>query len=353
MSIFTGSISNLAVTFTPQTDTVTNYTSSVTVSDVTYNSEVQYIPDYYLQTINQNYSLLESTLKTLKPNLTCSFSGSTSITYSIINYINPAPSWITIDSTSGLLNIASPSVDSDTTYSFYISSLVSGVVSPVRIIMSVTVLNWAVDFCTNWSSSATICSICNTGYNLSIAGTCSIQSNSTSASTNSNSGSAQVSSRSANTHAIIILSTISLSAIIVSISGFASTNSLSSLWSIFNQIQILCLLLLSRADVPNDVKTVIAGFKLFSNPSISIPFQEMPFYQSAFWEFNSSWSNPDFETFGLKSNSSVMNTGSFFYIHFSSDSFAHINNFAKETIWILMHMKHLKMPKDDFSMDSW
>ena len=310
MSIFTVSNSNHAVTSAPYSATVSNYTNSVTVSDAAYISTIQYIPDYYFQTINQNYSLLESTSKSITPNITCTFSGLTSITYSIINYINPAPSWITINPTSGQLSIASPSVASDTTYSFYIKSSVSGVTSPVQIIMSVTVQNWAVDFCTTWSSSATICAICNTGYNVSTTGACSIQSNSTSASTNS--GSAQETSGSAKTQAIIILSVISLSAIIVSISGLASTSSLSSIWSMFNQIQILCLLLLSKADLPKDVKTVIAGFKLFSNPSLSIPFQEMPFYQSAFWEFNSSWSNPDFETFGLKSDSSVPNTASFF-----------------------------------------
>ena len=314
MSIFTGLISNPAVTFTLQSDTVTDYTSSVTVSGVTYSSSAQYISDYCIQTNNQNYSLLESTSKTLTQNLTCSFSGSTSITYSIINYISSAPSWITINPISGLLIITSPSVASDTTYSFYISSSISGVSSPVQMLMSVTVLNWAVDFWTTWSSSATVCAIWNTGYNLSTTGICSIQSNSTSASTHSSSGSTQEVSRSAKIQAIIIFSTISLSAIIISISGFANTSSLSSLWSMFNQIQILFLLLLNRANLPEDAKTVIAGFKFFSNPSLSIPFQEIPFYQWAFRKFDSSWSNPDFETFGLKSDSSVPNTGSFFIL---------------------------------------
>ena len=178
--------------------------------------------------------------------------------------------------------------------------------------MSVTVLNWAVDFCTTWSSSATVWAIWNTGYNLSITGTCNIQANSTSASTNSTSGSVQEASVSAKTQSTITVSITSLSATIISISGFANTSSLSSLWSMFNQIQILYLLLLSRADLPEDVKAVIAGSKVFSNPSLSIPFQKMPFYHTVFQKFDWGWSNSDFETFGLSSDSSVSNTGSFF-----------------------------------------
>ena len=59
-------LTSISVTLTLQNpaDTVANYTSSVTVQDVTYSSAIQYIPDVYYQTNNQTFSMLESTFVT-------------------------------------------------------------------------------------------------------------------------------------------------------------------------------------------------------------------------------------------------------------------------------------------------
>ena len=131
----------ISVTLTLKTpaDTVTNYTSSVTVQDVTYSSTIQYTPDVYNQTNNQAYSLIEGMSATIAPDLTCTYSGSTSITYSIANYLTQVPSWVSINSTSGQLSIVTPNVTADTTYSFYINSVVSGTTN--QKLISVTVLN--------------------------------------------------------------------------------------------------------------------------------------------------------------------------------------------------------------------
>ena len=131
------------------------------------------MPDYYLKTKAETYSLLESTSSTEMPDLSCSFSGSTSITFSIADYNTQAPSWVTINSSSGQLSISSPSVSADTTFSFYINSAVASVSAPVQKLISMTVLNWAVEFCISCSSSPSICSIWSTGYNLTASYSCS------------------------------------------------------------------------------------------------------------------------------------------------------------------------------------
>ena len=42
------------------------------------------------------------------------------------------PSWVAIDSVSGILSINAPEVSLDTEYDFYINSAVSGVSSPIK-----------------------------------------------------------------------------------------------------------------------------------------------------------------------------------------------------------------------------
>ena len=49
-----------------------------------------------------------------------------------------------------------------------------------------------------------------------------------------------------------------------------------------------------------------------SNPSSFIQFQETSFYLSLIKKYDSNWTNSILKTFGLKSNSSIFNTGSFF-----------------------------------------
>ena len=66
---------------------------------------------------------LENHSTTIDLTLTCSISGTTSITYSLIqNDGNPVPSWITINPTSQKLEMNTPEVTSDTTYTFSIKS---------------------------------------------------------------------------------------------------------------------------------------------------------------------------------------------------------------------------------------
>ena len=72
------------------------------------------------------------------------------------------------------------------------------------------------------------------------------------------------------------------------------------------------MLLLTRANIPLDVKTVITGSKLLYNPSDLIPFQNIGIYKSILGVFYFDLSNPTFEPLELKSDSTVYNSSSFF-----------------------------------------
>ena len=131
--------------------------------------------DTYLQTDTQALSVTESTTSTQTPNLSCSFSGSTPITFSLSSYNGGfIPSFVSIDSTTGILTIAAPSVSSSTTYSFYIDSTVSGMSGPIQKIINLTVNKCTASNCQKCSvTNSTVCTSCNSGYNIN-SGSCKL-----------------------------------------------------------------------------------------------------------------------------------------------------------------------------------
>ena len=93
-------ISTPDASFTPVIGTYTNQT--VIYSLISYSTS-----DTYLQIATQTLSVSESTTSTQTPNLSCSFSGSTSIIYSLSGYNGGIiPSFVSIDSATGVLTIA-------------------------------------------------------------------------------------------------------------------------------------------------------------------------------------------------------------------------------------------------------
>ena len=98
-------------------------------------SEVNY------QTNDQSINVYENTISKKTPDLPCSISGSTSISFSISNYLTTAPSWVTIDSSSGILSISAPEVTSDSEFDFCINSIVNGVADPIQKKIKLTILN--------------------------------------------------------------------------------------------------------------------------------------------------------------------------------------------------------------------
>ena len=64
-------------------------------------------------------SVIESTISQFTPDLSWSISGSTPITYGKANYMSSTdPTWVTINPSTGVLDIVSPAVAIDTEYYF-------------------------------------------------------------------------------------------------------------------------------------------------------------------------------------------------------------------------------------------
>ena len=115
------------------TQTVSAPSPAYTNQTVTYVPGTSYTSDISYLTADQTIYAMENSATQILPDLPCSISGSTSISFSTANYMaSTAPSWVAIDPVSGILSINSPEVSLDTEYDFYINSAVSGASSPVQ-----------------------------------------------------------------------------------------------------------------------------------------------------------------------------------------------------------------------------
>ena len=255
----------------PSSITITS--ASYTNQTVTYAPETSYTSDVYFQTNNQSYTVIETYSQTETPDLTCSSTGSSTITYSIGDYAGvTAPAWVSVNSVTGVLSISAPSVTADTVVSFYINSNISGVSSLIQKIIQVTVLDWAIS---NWlncsSTSSSTWNIWISGYNLNnnqciVQNTTPIPSPSpvpiptpTQPTTSSNSSTISSSndpSSTAKRVSITSQSVIGSTAVVVVALSVMNASSISSFWSMVNQVQLLFLLLLTRAFIPVDVEKV-------------------------------------------------------------------------------------------------
>ena len=161
-----------------------------------YQSISDTTSDVYFQVNTQTFSVCESTNSTQTPNLPWSFTGSTSITYSLSSYKGSiVPSFVSINSTTGILTITAPWVTSSTDYTFSILSAVSGFTDPAQTIIKLSVKN-----CT--------------------AGSCS-------------------SSEVANLLSAIIQGVMAATVLLIVGLSLFNLSSLASLWSAISQVQIL------------------------------------------------------------------------------------------------------------------
>ena len=287
--------------FSPAAGTYTNQT-------ITYSLVSSTNSDSYQQITTQSYSVSESTTSTQTPNLSCSFSGSTLIIYSLSSYNGAIiPSFVSIDSTTGVLTIAAPSVSISTTYSFYIDSTISGISGPVQKIINIAVnksivgnyQNCAASNCQKCSSADSIvCTSCNSGYNLNY-GSCILD-----VSESETSGTA----KSLSTSSQAVIGTIALLSIGLSLTNLSS---MASLWSVINQMQIFFLLFLTGAFIPKDIESIITGLKICLNPFSY--FQSNSGGDSNFVSnfFDFGLGNSNLEKLGIKSDSTIVNIYSF------------------------------------------
>ena len=71
---------------------------------------------------------------------------------------------------------------------------------------------------------------------------------------------------------------------------------------------VVCLIMLTRSFIPQDVKTVIQGFKFFINVFIYVPVSKITFINSLFSNFDFDLTYRMFNDLGMTSDSSVYNT---------------------------------------------
>ena len=144
------------------------------------------------------------------------------------------PTWVAIDSVSGILSINAPEVSLDTEYDFYINSAVSGVSSPIQKLIKLIITNWAAK---NWkkciSTNSLTCETCLSGYVLA-SGMWDISKTTTSQSSQTTSETAIALSKTT------MPAVVGISWIVVSTS-IINTNSIASLWMTINQLQLFIL----------------------------------------------------------------------------------------------------------------
>ena len=225
--------------------TVTVNSASYTSISVTYTKISSFTSDVYYQTADQSISVLESSTTSSSPTLTCSTSGSTEITYSISNYgASSAPSWISIDPSTGALTIASPSVDADTEYDFYINSAFSSSGGPLQKLIKLTVMNCEVSNCEKCSSSSgSTCEMWRSGFNLA-SGTCAAPQFG--------------SSEEAKALGIFILVLIIATLFVVAALSLKNKTSMWSFWSMIGQIQMLILVFITRSVTSEDIRKILS-----------------------------------------------------------------------------------------------
>ena len=94
-------------------------------------------------------------------------------------------------------------------------------------------------------------------------------------------------------------------------SSMMSASSLSSIYSLVNQLQLFFLLLLTRAFIPQDVNIVITGSNYILNPLKLVSFKDIKLYNTIVSGFDFGLSNDLVEPLSIESDSSVYNTSSF------------------------------------------
>ena len=262
---------------------------------------IAYIPlssstsDVSYQTTDLSYSIAENTISQKSPDLPCSLGGLTSISYSISNYITSnAPSWVIIDTTSGVLTISTPEVASDTGFNFYISSTVSGVSSSIQKLIKIIVLNCIASNWQQWiSSSNSVCGICNSGYGLS-SGVWKVQS-----------------SKTANDLSTTIKAITWAIAGMIAVTSLINVSSMASLWVTINQQQLFFLLLLTRAFIPIDVQTVIEGPDFSLNIYGYFSILKLDIYPSFLKKFEFELTDSSLQSIGMKYAGTFANIDSF------------------------------------------
>ena len=118
-------------------------------------------------------------------------------------------------------------------------------------------------------------------------------------------------SQTAKALSITVQSLVAATIIISMATAILNAVSISSIWSLINQVQLFFLLLLTRAYIPDDVKLIITGLKFALNLPSYFSFSLIPSYNSVLDNFNFDLSNYSLSYVEVNSDSSLYNSASF------------------------------------------
>ena len=277
-------------TTTTQTVSSPAYTNQTVtfVPGISYTSDVRYL------IADQKIYAMENSATQILPDLTCSNSGSTSISFSISNYMtSTVPSWVAFDSISGILSINAPEVSLETEYHFFINSAVNGASSPIQKLIKLIIINCSAK---NWkkciSTNSLTCETCVSDYILT-SGVWEI-SKTTSSET------AKALSKTTTSTVIAITGIVVLASIL-------NTTSIANLWMTINQLQLFFLLLLTRAFLSKDIRDVIEGSDFASNIYGYFPGKNLQIYPSFLNKFEFELVNLSLKPFGINYGSTLAN----------------------------------------------
>ena len=284
------------------------YTGNSNTPATYSQSSTPYTSDVYFMTSKQSYlTIVENTYIEYSPDLPCSSSGSTSISFSLAGYNGiSAPTWIAIDTSLGTLKIIAPNITAATDYSFYINSQLSGFANPVQKQINIRINKWTV---TNWSkwtsSSSSTWATWTSGFS-EYSGNCYSQTciyKAQGTLTNL----CSKSSDTANSISIAVISSVGVAILAVLISNFINNSSLASIWLMINQLQMFFLLLLTGSYFPKDIIDIIIGSKIFQFPFDFIPFKDINISKYILDPFQNDQTNKMMDKIGVKSISTIVN----------------------------------------------
>ena len=287
-----------------ETGVVLNAATSEPKSDYTYTSvSVSYSSSssnsydhICFQTDLQSFSISENNEVVLNPDLPCS-SSSYPIAYSIGSYSGGSiSSFVTVNSSSGVMKVSSPNITDTTTYLFSINSNITGISNFVQKPISLIVNKWTVNHCKQWNSTdITYWNVWKSDY-ISDSGVWYY-----------NRPSSTAQGISITTQAIL-----GTAAILTFASGFVNASSISGFWSMVNQLQLFFLLLITGSFVPKDIETVITGVDFDLYPLNYLRIGTIGFIESFNNYFNFDLTDSRLKAMGITSDSWIINTYSFF-----------------------------------------
>ena len=278
-----GSLSQIAIEVADKSNQTTSYTATCQTT-----SNVRFVVS------SLTISVVENNVLSITPDLTCSADGTTAITYTS----SATQSWISLDSNTGLLTITTPEVTSDTEYDFYINSKIDRYQTQIQRQVKLTVINCSVQNCQKWSSSSgTSCAV----WNPVIPST-----SEPTKSQNTTSGAAETSGT-AKTIGTAIASVSWALFLIVAVLSTFNIDSMTSFWSMINQMQMFFLLLISRSYIPDEVKAIIQGLKFSINLYEYIPFSKISLLNSVISPFKFELRNPLLCDVGINSDGIIYN----------------------------------------------